>query len=75
MIDRSGPHGVVVGVAKKRSLARAIAQARDAVGPQLTFSYAGERLEGNARKRGATVVQPPLIVPCDVMSDDHSTGL
>ena len=36
MSDLSGPHGVIVGVANKRSLAWAIAQAMDAVGAQLT---------------------------------------
>ena len=69
MIDLSGTHGVIVGVANKRSLAWAIAQAMDAVGAQLTLSYATERFEGNVRKLGATLRQPPLIVPCDVTSD------
>ncbi len=69
MIDLSGTHGVIVGVANKRSLAWAIAQAMDAVGAQLTLSYATERFEGNVRKLGATLCQPPLIVPCDVTSD------
>ena len=69
MSDLSGPHGVIVGVANKRSLAWAIAQAMDAVGAQLTLSYATERFEGNVRKLGATLRQPPLIVPCDVTSD------
>jgi len=69
MIDLSGTHGVIVGVANKRSLAWAIAQAMDAVGAQLTLSYATERFEGNVRKLGATLRQPPLIAPCDVTSD------
>jgi len=69
MIDLSGTHGVIVGVANKRSLAWAIAQAMDAVGAQLTLSYATERFEANVRKLGATLRQPPLIVPCDVTSD------
>lgn len=69
MSDLSGTHGVIVGVANKRSLAWAIAQAMDAVGAQLTLSYATERFEGNVRKLGATLRQPPLIVPCDVTSD------
>ncbi len=60
---------MIVGVANKRSLAWAIAQAMDAGGAQLTLSYATERLEGNVRKLGATLRQPPLIVPCDVTSD------
>ena len=69
MIDLSGTHGVIVGVANKRSLAWAIAQAMDAAGAQLTLSYAMERFEDKVRTLGATLRQPPLIVPCDVTSD------
>ena len=69
MTDLTGTHGVIVGVANKRSLAWATAQAMDAAGAQLTLSYATERLAGNVRKLGATLRRPPLIVPCDVTSD------
>ena len=69
MTDLSGTHGVIVGVANKRSLAWAIAQAMDAAGAGLTLSYATERFEDNVRKLGATLQQPPSIVPCDVTSD------
>ena len=75
MIDLSGTHGVIVGVANKRSLAWAIAQAMDAGGAQLTLSFANERLEGRVRKLGATLRQPPLIVPCDVSSDTQVRDL
>ena len=75
MSDVSGTHGVIVGVANKRSLAWAIAEAMDAVGAQLTLSYATERLEANVRKLGATLRQPPLIVPCDVTSDEQVRSL
>ena len=75
MSDVSGTHGVIVGVANKRSLAWAIAEAMDAVGAQLTLSYATERLGANVRKLGATLRQPPLIVPCDVMSDEQVRNL
>ena len=72
MTDLSGTHGVIVGVANKRSLAWAIAQAMDAAGADLTLSYATERFEGNARKLGATLrQQPPLVVPCDVTRDEQ----
>ena len=69
MIDLSGTDGVIVGVANRRSLAWAIAQAMDAEGARLTLSYATGRFEGNVRKLGATLRQPPLIVPCDVTND------
>ena len=62
-------------MANKRSLAWAIAEAMDAVGAQLTLSYATERLEANVRKLGATLRQPPLIVPCDVTSDEQVRSL
>ena len=75
MIDLSGTNGVIVGVANKRSLAWATAQAMDAAGAQLTLSYATERLEGNVRKLGATLRRPPLIVPCDVTSDGQVRAL
>ena len=75
MSELSGTHGVIVGIANKRSLAWAIAQAMDAGGAQLTLSYATERLEGNVRKLGATLRQPPLIVPCDVTSDGQVRDL
>jgi enoyl-[acyl-carrier protein] reductase I len=75
MTDSSGTHGVIVGVANKRSLAWAIAQAMDAAGAQLTLSYATERFEDNVRKLGATLRQPPLIVPCDVTSDEQVRNL
>ena len=75
MSELSGTHGVIVGIANKRSLAWAIAQAMDAGGAQLTLSYATERLKGNVRKLGATLSQPPLIVPCDVTSDGQVRDL
>ena len=71
MNDLSGTHGVIVGVANKRSLAWAIARAMDAAGAQLTLSYATERFEDHVRTLGATLQRPPLIVPCDVTSDDE----
>ena len=44
-------------------------------GAQLTLSFANERLEGRVRKLGATLRQPPLIVPCDVSSDTQVRDL
>lgn len=75
MTDLSGTHGVIVGVANKRSLAWAIARALDAAGAQLTLSYATERFEDHVRTLGATLQQPPLIVPCDVTSDEQVRDL
>jgi enoyl-[acyl-carrier protein] reductase I len=64
----TGQVGLVVGVANKRSLAWAIAQAAAAEGAALVLTYQGERLEENVRELAATL-SDPLILPCDVTSD------
>ena len=64
----AGKTGLVVGVANKRSLAWAIAQAAAAEGASLALTYQGERLEENVRELGASLADP-LILPCDVTND------
>jgi enoyl-[acyl-carrier protein] reductase I len=66
----AGKVGLVVGVANKRSLSWAIAQAAAAEGATLALTYQGERLEENVRELGATLTDP-LILPCDVTSDEQ----
>ncbi|HYN10157.1 MAG TPA: enoyl-ACP reductase [Vicinamibacterales bacterium] len=66
----SGKVGLVVGVANKRSLAWAIAQAAALEGASLALTYQGERLEENVRDLAASLADP-LVVPCDVTSDDQ----
>ena len=70
----AGKVGLVVGVANKRSLSWAIAQATAAEGASLALTYQGERLEENVRELGATL-SDPLILPCDVTSDDQLDAL
>jgi enoyl-[acyl-carrier protein] reductase I len=70
----AGKTGLVVGVANKRSLSWAIAQAAAAEGASLVLTYQGERLEENVRELGATLVDP-LILPCDVTNDEQVTAL
>jgi enoyl-[acyl-carrier protein] reductase I len=66
--------GVVVGVANKRSIAWAIAQAASAEGASLILTYQGERLEENVRELAATL--PHVTVwPCDVSSDAQVDAL
>ena len=67
----NGKVGLIVGVANKRSIAWAIAQAADAEGAKLIITYQGERLEENVRELAATLSAgaDPLILPCDVTSD------
>jgi enoyl-[acyl-carrier protein] reductase I len=46
----SGRSGIVFGVANKRSIAWAIAQALAAAGMRLAFTYQGERLRENVEE-------------------------
>jgi enoyl-[acyl-carrier protein] reductase I len=68
MTDLTGKHGLVVGVANKRSIAWAIAQAASAAGARLAVTYQGERLEENVRELSAAL-NDPLILPLDVTDD------
>ena len=49
MTDFAGKTGLIVGVANKRSIAWAIAQALSARGARLAVTFQGERLEENVR--------------------------
>ena len=64
----AGKTGLVVGVANKRSLSWAIAEATAAEGASLVLTYQGERLEENVRELAADV-SDPLILPCDVTNE------
>ena len=68
MTDLAGKHGLIVGIANKRSIAWAIAQAASAAGARLAVTYQGERLEENVRELAAALAAP-LILPCDVADD------
>jgi enoyl-[acyl-carrier protein] reductase I len=64
----NGKHGLIVGVANKRSIAWAIAQAAHAAGARLALTYQGARLEENVRELASTLTDP-LVLPCDVTDD------
>jgi enoyl-[acyl-carrier protein] reductase I len=68
MTDLTGKTGLVVGVANKRSIAWAIADAASRAGARLAVTYQGERLEENVRELSASLTNP-LILPCDVADD------
>jgi enoyl-[acyl-carrier protein] reductase I len=68
MTDLSGKTGLIVGIANKRSIAWAIAQAAQAAGARLAVTYQGERLEENVRELAAGL-RDPIILPCDVTDD------
>jgi len=63
-----GRRGLIFGVANRRSIAWAIAQALAGEGAELAFTYQGERLEQGVRDLAATLGSP-LVVPADVTSD------
>jgi enoyl-[acyl-carrier protein] reductase I len=67
----SGKTGVVFGVANKRSIAWAIAQAWKEAGADLAFTYQGERLKDNVSQLAETFGDDILITECDVTQDDH----
>jgi enoyl-[acyl-carrier protein] reductase I len=70
----AGKLGLVVGVANKRSISWAIAQAAQAAGARLALTYPSQRLEENVRDL-AQQLEHPLIAPCDVSSDEQIAAL
>jgi len=63
-----GRTGIVFGVANKRSIAWAIAQALAREGMRLAFTYQGERLKDTVQGLIAAI-PGSLLLPCDVTSD------
>jgi len=63
-----GKTGIVLGVANKRSIAWAIAQALAGAGMRLGFTYQGERLKENVEELAGTLPGSPLYA-CDVGVD------
>ncbi len=70
MSDLAGTHGLIVGIANKRSIAWAIARAVASRGARLAVTYQGDRLEENVREL-ASELADPLVLPLDVTSDDQ----
>jgi enoyl-[acyl-carrier protein] reductase I len=66
-----GKIAIVFGVANKRSIAWAIAQAWSREGAQLAFTYQGARLKENVEELAAAFGAETLILPCDVTKDDE----
>jgi enoyl-[acyl-carrier protein] reductase I len=63
-----GKTGIIFGVANKRSIAWAIAQALAREGMRLAFAYQGERLKENVAELASTIPNSPLY-ECDVTKD------
>ena len=71
----AGKLGIVFGVANKRSIAWAIAQAWQSAGAKLAFTYQGERLKENVEELAGAFGADTLILPCDVTKDDEIAGV
>src|SRR5688500_11809093 len=67
----AGKVGVVFGVANKRSIAWAIAQAWAEAGARLIFNYQGERVKENVEELANTFGADMPLAPCDVTNDDE----
>jgi enoyl-[acyl-carrier protein] reductase I len=67
----AGKTGLVFGVANKRSIAWAIAQAWAAAGAKLIFNYQGERLKENVQELTSAFGPDVPLFPCDVASDEE----
>jgi enoyl-[acyl-carrier protein] reductase I len=67
----AGKVGVVFGVANKRSIAWAIAQAWAEQGAKLIFNYQGERVKDNVEELTAAFGADVPLYPCDVTSDEE----
>ncbi len=63
--------GIVFGVANKRSIAWAIAQAWHKAGAKLAFTYQGERLKENVEELAGAFGPDTLLMECDVSKDDQ----
>jgi enoyl-[acyl-carrier protein] reductase I len=74
MPSLSGKLGLIVGVANKRSISWAIAQAAQQAGARLALTYPSERLEENVRELAARL-DNPIVAPCDVTSDEQVDAL
>ena len=69
-----GKTGLVMGVANKRSIAWGIANAANKAGARLVLTYQNDRLGENVRDL-APQLNNPLLLPCDVASDDQIQAL
>jgi enoyl-[acyl-carrier protein] reductase I len=66
----AGRTAVIFGVANKRSIAWAIAQAWAEAGAKLAFTYQGERLKDNVEELAGTFGPDTPMYPCDVTRDE-----
>src|SRR5213082_149623 len=63
--------GIIFGVANKRSIAWATAQALHEAGAKLAFAYQGERLKENVERLTAEEMPGSPLISCDVTKQDE----
>ena len=63
--------GIIFGVANKRSIAWATAQALHEAGAKLAFTYQGERLKENVESLTSETMPDSLLLSCDVTKQDE----
>ena len=63
--------GIIFGVANKRSIAWATAQALHGAGARLAFAYQGERLKDNVEGLTRAEMPDSLLYSCDVTKQDE----
>ena len=64
-------NGIIFGVANKRSIAWATAQALHGAGARLAFTYQGERLKENVESLTAEAMPNSLLLSCDVTNQEE----
>jgi len=63
--------GIIFGVANKRSIAWATAQALHGAGARLAFTYQGDRLKENVESLTNEAMSGSLLLPCDVTKQEE----
>jgi enoyl-[acyl-carrier protein] reductase I len=71
----AGKYGIVFGVANKRSIAWAIAQAWHQAGAKLAFTYQSDRLKDNVAELTEVFGAHTLLLPCDVTRDEEISSV
>lgn len=69
-----GKCGLVLGVANKRSIAWAIAEAASRAGARIAFNYQTERLKENVEELAGRLPNS-VVLPCDVQKDEEIEAL
>ena len=64
-------NGIIFGVANKRSIAWATAQALHEAGARLAFTYQGDRLKENVEGLTNEAMPGALLLPCDVTKQEE----